>query len=171
MYVVLLGRSIRKKSTYYRKRINVTQGTPFRESAIIGLSQKLQKGPKQKKAFSILLFFSFYHSLVTPQPSRSPALKLQHDIIRLCSKACATSHKCKCLRAWLLKRPLDCFIYILDSWNSSSITFWTSQFGSNSRSNWTSIWTGNSNGSWTDKQSFHFSTAKEMSVKATFFFM
>ena len=38
-----------KKSTYFRKRINVTQGTPFRESAIIGLSQKLQKGPKQKK--------------------------------------------------------------------------------------------------------------------------
>ena len=63
------------------------------------------------------------------------------------------------------------FIYILDSSNSSSITFWTSQFGSSSRSNWTGIWTGNSNGSWTDKQSSHFSTAKEMSAKATFFFM
>ena len=36
---------------------------------------------------------------------------------------------------------------------------------------WTGIWTGNSNGSWTDKQSSHFSTAKEISVKATFFFM
>mgnify|MGYP001463596932 CR=1 FL=1 len=46
-----------KKSTYFRKRINVTQGTPFKKSAIIGLSQKLQKGPKQLKAFSILLFF------------------------------------------------------------------------------------------------------------------
>ena len=41
-----LGTYNSKKSTYYRKRINVTQGTPFRESAIIGLSQKLQKGPK-----------------------------------------------------------------------------------------------------------------------------
>ena len=59
-----------------------------------------------------------------------------------------------------------CLIYILDSSNSSSITFWTSQLGFSSRSNWT----GNSNGSWTDKQSSHFSTAKEMSVKATFFF-
>ena len=60
----------------------------------------------------------------------------------------------------------DCFIY-----NSSSITFWTSQFSSSSRNNWTSIWTGNSNGSWTDEQSSHFSTVKEMGVKATFFFM
>ena len=42
---------------------------------------------------------------------------------------------------------LGCFIYILDSSNSSSITFWTSWFGSSSRSNWTSIWTSNSNGS------------------------
>ena len=41
-----------------------------------------------------------------------------------------------------------CFIYILDSSNSSSITFWTSQFGSSSRSNWTVNWTGNSNGKW-----------------------
>ena len=65
----------------------------------------------------------------------------------------------------------DCFIYILDSSNSSSLTFWTSQFGSSSRSKWTGIWTGNSNGSWTDKQSSHFSTTKEMSVKAIFFFM
>ena len=64
-----------------------------------------------------------------------------------------------------------CFIYILDSSNSSSITFWTSQFGSSSRGNWTGIWTGNSNGSWTDKQSSHISRAKEMSVKAIFFFM
>jgi hypothetical protein len=63
------------------------------------------------------------------------------------------------------------FIYILDRSNSSSITFWTCQFGSRSRSNWTSIWTGNSNGSWTDKQSSHFSTVKEIRVKATFFFM
>ena len=34
---------------------------------------------------------------------------------------------------------------------------------------WTSSWTGSWTGSWTDKQSSHFSTAKEMSVKATFF--
>ena len=32
---------------------------------------------------------------------------------------------------------MGCFSYILDSSNSSSITFWTSQFGSSSRSNWT----------------------------------
>ena len=63
------------------------------------------------------------------------------------------------------------FIYILDSSNSSSFTFWSSQFASSSRSNWTAIWTGNSNGSWTDKHSSHFSTAKEIRVKATFFFM
>ena len=55
-----------------------------------------------------------------------------------------------------------CFIYILDSSNSSSITFWTSMFGSSSRCNWTGTWTSNSNGSWTDKQSSHFSTAKEI---------
>ena len=35
----------------------------------------------------------------------------------------------------------------------------------------TELVSGNSNGSWTDKYLFHFSTAKEMSVKATFFFM
>ena len=59
---------------------------------------------------------------------------------------------------------LDCFIYILESSNSSSITFWTRQLSSSSRSNWTSfwtgiwtgIWTGNSNGSWTDKKSSYF---------------
>ena len=45
----------------------------------------------------------------------------------------------------------SCFIYILDSSNSSSITSWTIQFGSSSRSNWAVIWTSNSNGSWTDK--------------------
>ena len=33
--------------------------------------------------------------------------------------------------------------YILDSSNSSSITFWTSKFGSSSRSNWTGISTDN----------------------------
>ena len=53
----------------------------------------------------------------------------------------------------------------------SSFTFWSSKFESTSRSNWTGIWTGNSNGSWTDKHSSYFSTAKEMSVKATFFFV
>ena len=68
-------------------------------------------------------------------------------------------------------QKVGCFIYILDCSNSSSITFCTSQFGSSSRSNWTVIWTGNSNGSLTDKQSSQFSTAKEMSVKATFFFI
>ena len=67
-------------------------------------------------------------------------------------------------------KVMGCFIYILDSSNSSSITFWTNQFGSSSsRRNWTSIWTGNSNGSWTDKQSSYFSTVKEMSVNATLF--
>ena len=48
---------------------------------------------------------------------------------------------------------IGCFIYILDSSNSISFTFWSSQFACSSRSNWTSIWTGNSNGTWTDKQS------------------
>ena len=66
---------------------------------------------------------------------------------------------------------MTCFIYILDSSNSSSFTFWTSQFTSSSRCNWTGISTGNSNGSWTDKHSSHFSKAKEMSVKATFFYV
>ena len=70
-----------------------------------------------------------------------------------------------------LNTTLVCFIYILDSSNSSSFTFWTSHFTSSSRCNWTGISTGNSNDSWTDKHSSHFSTAKEMSVKATFFFM
>ena len=55
---------------------------------------------------------------------------------------------------------VGCFIYNLDSSNSSSIKFWSSQFGSSSKSNWTRY----SNGSWTDKQSSHFSAAKEMSV-------
>ena len=79
---------------------------------------------------------------------------------------------------WLLMKTsphantyiLGYFIYILDSSNSSSITFRTGQFGSSLRSNWTGIWTGSSNGSWTDKQSSHFSTTKEMSVKAIFHF-
>ena len=57
------------------------------------------------------------------------------------------------------------FIYILDSSNSSALTFRSSQFASSSGSNWTGIWTGNSNGAWTDKQSSHFSTAKEIRVK------
>ena len=60
------------------------------------------------------------------------------------------------------------FIYVLDSLNSSSFTFLSSKLASSSRSNWTGIWTGNSNGSWTDKHSSHFSTAKEISLKATF---
>ena len=55
------------------------------------------------------------------------------------------------------------FIYILDSSNSSSFTFWSSKLASSSRSNWTGSWTGHSNGSWTDKHSSHFSTAKEIS--------
>jgi hypothetical protein len=62
---------------------------------------------------------------------------------------------------------LGSFIYILDSSNSSSFTFWTSQLAFSSRSSWTC----NSNASWTDKHSSHFSTAKEISVKATFFFL
>ena len=59
-----------------------------------------------------------------------------------------------------------CFIYILDSSNSSSFKFWSSQFATSSRSNWT----GNSNGTWTDKQTSHFSK-KKISVKAKLFFM
>ena len=54
---------------------------------------------------------------------------------------------------------------------SLSITLWTSKFTSSSRCNWTGISTVNSNGSWNDKHSCHFSTAKEIRVKATFFFM
>ena len=57
------------------------------------------------------------------------------------------------------------FIYILDSSNSSSFTFWSSTLASSSRSNWTGIWTSNSNDSWTDKHSSHFSTAKEIKVQ------
>ena len=64
----------------------------------------------------------------------------------------------------------DCFIYILDSSNSSSIIFWTSKFSSSSESNRTSIWTGNSNGSWTDKQSSHFSTSKKDEFKSYILF-
>ena len=71
---------------------------------------------------------------------------------------------------WALKN-ISCtmghIIYILDSSSSSWITFWTSKFSSSCRSSWTVIWNGNLNGSWTDKLSYHFSTAKEMSVKAT----
>ena len=55
--------------------------------------------------------------------------------------------------------------------SSTSFTFWSSQFICSSKSNWTGIWTSNSNGTWTDKQSSHFSTAKEIRVKATFFFI
>ena len=39
---------------------------------------------------------------------------------------------------------VGCFIYILDSSNSSSFPFWSSQFASSSRSNWTVIWNGSS---------------------------
>ena len=83
-----------------------------------------------------------------------------------------------CTNWWHIRRcpkirqsTLTCFIYILDSSNSSSFTFWTSQFTSSSRCNWTGISTGNSNGSWTDKHSSHFSTAKGISLEATFFFV
>ena len=51
------------------------------------------------------------------------------------------------------------------------LTFWSSELASSFRSNWTNIWTSNSNGTWTDKHSSQFSTAKEMSVKATFFYV
>ena len=60
-------------------------------------------------------------------------------------------------------------IYFLDISNSSSFTFWSSQFASSSRSNWTSTWIGTSNGTWSDKQSSHFRTAKEIRIKATLF--
>ena len=39
-----------------------------------------------------------------------------------------------------IKWTMGRFIYILDSSNSSSITFWTSKFSSSSRINWTGIW-------------------------------
>ena len=87
---------------------------------------------------------------------------LAFDVIYILDEECSTSSR-TATRA--------CFIYILDSSNSSSFTFWTSQFTSSSRCNWNGIWTGNSKGSWTDKHSNHFSTQKEISVKATFFFM
>ena len=52
---------------------------------------------------------------------------------------------------WIsIRQNMACFIYILDSSNSSSTTFWTDQFGSSSRSKWTIIWTGSWTGSWTD---------------------
>ena len=72
--------------------------------------------------------------------------------------------------SWILSQleTMIRFIYILDSSNSSSITFWSSQFSSSSRCNWTGIWTGNSNGSWTDKQLSHFNIVKEIFVKTTF---
>ena len=73
-------------------------------------------------------------------------------------KVVNSSENCKSLLSMV------CFIYILDSSNSSSFTFW-------SRSKWRGIWTSNSNGSWTDKNPSHFTTAKETSVKATFFFI
>ena len=72
---------------------------------------------------------------------------------------------------YLLTSTMGCFIYILDSSNSSSFAFWTSQFTSSSKCNWTGISSGNSNGSWTDKHSSHISKVKEMSVKVPFFFM
>ena len=57
-----------------------------------------------------------------------------------------------------LIETLVCFIYILNSSNSSSFIFWTCQFASSSRCNWTGISTANSNGTWTDKESSNFST-------------
>ena len=72
-------------------------------------------------------------------------------------------------RQWQ-EESAGCFIYILDSSNSSPFTFWSCKFAPTSRSNWTGIWTITWNGSWTDKHSSHFSKPKEISVKATFFF-
>ena len=51
------------------------------------------------------------------------------------------------------KHTLVGFIYILDSINSSTFTFWSNKFSSSSRCNWKGIWNGNWNGSWTDKHS------------------
>ena len=70
------------------------------------------------------------------------------------------------VKSLLTEMTEGCFIYILHSSNSSLFTFWSS-----SRRYWIKIWTGNSNGSWTDKQSSHISTAKEISVKSSFFFI
>jgi hypothetical protein len=77
----------------------------------------------------------------------------------------------KVFKAATYIQTMGCFIYILDSSNSISFTFWSSQFASSSRSNWSGIWNGDSNSSWMDKHSYHFSNPKEISVKATFFFM
>ena len=43
--------------------------------------------------------------------------------------------KCLIWKILLNKRITGCFIYILDSSNSSSFTFWSSQFGCSSRNN------------------------------------
>ena len=49
--------------------------------------------------------------------------------------------------------------------------FWSSKLATSTGSNWIGIWTGSLNGNSTDRHSSHFSTAKEMSVKATFILM
>ena len=63
------------------------------------------------------------------------------------------------------------FICTLSLSISLSTTLRTSKFTSSSRCNWTGISSVNSNGSWNDKHSCHISTAKEIIVKDTFFFM
>ena len=93
-----------------------------------------------------------------------------------------TSFQSRVLRSnvWILHVGMSWAISIELPWGfictfslsiSLSITLRTSKFTSSSRFNWTGISTVNSNGSWNDKHSCHFSTAKEISAKAAFFFM
>ena len=152
-----------------------------------------------------MAFYKFLNSTISARVSGSDHLKVKLIIAKSCSFLLITAMPCritKSLEFWefssllklffvcfdhnygtffksmrfnILKRPWGRFIYIIDSSNSSSFTFWSSQFASSCRrnwtSNWTGIWIGNSNDSWTDKQSSHYNTAKEIRVKATFFFM
>ena len=150
-----------------------------------------------------MAFYKFLNSTISARVSGSDHLKVKLIIAKSCSFLLITAMPCritKSLEFWefssllklffvcfdhnygtffksmrfnILKRPWGRFIYILDSSNSNSFTFWSIKLASSSRSNWTGVWTGNSNGSWADKQSSHFrlSTAKGIRVKATFLFM
>ena len=107
----------------------------------------------------------FITSTYTMPKYNNEKSKYALTLLLYCNTSCCHTHAVDFLQThpkWVVSST-----YILDSSNSSSITVWTNQFGSSSRSNWTGIWTGNSN----DKQSSHFSTATEMGVKATLFFM
>ena len=84
-----------------------------------------------------------------------------HELVNHCLNAPCTSR--------YMDKNVD-FIYILDSSNSTSFSFWSSRFAFSFRSNWNGVSNRWSNGSWTNKHSYHFSTAKEIRVNCTFFF-